>query len=550
MRSNKYPGTHRPTPRCVGRQFVPPGPRRLENLAAVFLDALTPDELLRLRNSIGQHQTWPVGTLCSGTESPLLAWHGLAAAFHSRTGQRIDVEHAFSCELDEQKRLWILALFPEALVFTNALDLNKGEARTHQGDLKPVPDHWRCAIAGFPCTAVSGQNPHARAEENLNCIASGSLATGSVFAVIVNLAEVHLEQMERSIRAGRFVFILLENVVNLAVKGKHAAVSNLDEAKAQLEATGWVVIVWHLSPKDFGVPASRPRLWIAVVPRIALEYCGHNDEGEFRKDMFNLMDRFVGFEQAPLDRYLLPDDSPLIVDYLKGLAVKKDLKEGHVEDAVLSSGGIILPSVSKFGQRGKRSESSRQSVSDPKWHKKHEKAYEQAGKPWSLALRFSEYQLDCFPGLNALVDRQVEVLDMVGVVAFPEAFGRSVELKHNVERCRPAAEASCILPGGMQYLTHKCRMMHPFEALMLQGIDVSPHMVRQFKGSLVQSLAGNAFETSCCLATMLCTMVSLSPPPRTVSPHVMPPAGEGEGGHSDSDSESFFVARVRRRRLC
>ena len=80
MKSRVYPGVHRPTSRGVRPQFVSPGPRRLEKLAAVFLETLSPGELSRFVASIEQHHEWPIGTICSGSESPLLAWHGLAAA--------------------------------------------------------------------------------------------------------------------------------------------------------------------------------------------------------------------------------------------------------------------------------------------------------------------------------------------------------------------------------------------------------------------------------------------------------------------------------------
>ena len=92
--------------------------------------------------------------------------------------------------------------------------------------------------------------------------------------------------------------------------------SNLQDLKNILESSGWIVIVWHLSPEDFGVPTSRPRLWISCVPRLAIEWAGYKDVDSFRRDMYDLMDRFVGFTEAPLGLYLLPEDSPLVLEYL------------------------------------------------------------------------------------------------------------------------------------------------------------------------------------------------------------------------------------------
>jgi hypothetical protein len=50
---------------------------------------------------------------------------------------------------------------------------------------------------------------------------------------------------------------------------------------------------------------------------------------------------------------------------------------------------------------------------------------------------------------------------------------RVIELKHSNDRCRLGQMASCILPGGQQYLTHKGRFMLPWEALGLQGVRLS-----------------------------------------------------------------------------
>ena len=546
MKSRVYPGVHRPTSRCVRPQFVSPGPRRLENLAAVFLDTLNPEELLRFCAGLERYEEWPVGTICSGSESPLLAFNGFAAALARKTSVRFDVQHRFSCEICEEKRKWIAALFPGSLIFNDAMELPNGEAHTHEGDMKAVPDDWRTLVAGFPCTSVSLQNSSNSSVEARNCIANGSLATGSVFAVIKAMAARQLERCERSIRSGRLVFLLLENVVNLAVKSKGQLKSNLEALDAAMEEAGFVVLAFHLSPLDFGVPASRPRLWMPVVPRIALELAGYSNVGHFKVDMHNLMERLVGFEVAPIDEYLLPDESPLISEYLQQCTVKREVKEGNVLEAVLSAGGIITPAVS--GKR--RSMTAASSGRALKWHKKHEKAYNDSGRCWLLANRFSLHQLEAFPGLSVLCDRQVEALDLAGVVSYPEAVARTVELKHNLDRVRPSSDiASCVLPGASMYLTHKCRLMHPSEALSLQGIDVDEHLVRQFSGSVLQSLAGNAFETSCCLATFFCTMVTLSP---RCTPTILqlPPAGQDVPDPDSSSDESLFVARSRRRRLC
>ena len=171
---------------------------------------------------------------------------------------------------------------------------------------------------------------------------------------------------------------------------------------------------------------------------------------------------------------------------------------------------------------------------------------------WHLLL-LSEEDVDAFPGLAALTERQAHILQLAGVQDFPEVVPRSIEVKHSGDRCRPKAQASCILPAGQQYLTHKCRFMLPWESLGLQGIHVEPELTRKLSRALVQSLAGNAFETSCCLGTLCCTLVVLSRPFRRREEVIrsMPAVDqEHDGDDADESSSSESLFRVRKQRLC
>ena len=223
--------------------------------------------------------------------------------------------------------------------------------------------------------------------------------------------------------------------------------------------------------------------------------------------------------------------------------MKHAVHVGDVEGAVLSAGGIIPQGVRKAPRKA----AAPQPGSMPKWHAQHEARFGSRGLDWHSSRHFSEAELANFPTLAALTDRQVEILELAGVQSFPEDTPRAVEMKHSADRCRPGSHASCILPNGQQYLTHRCRFMLPYESLALQGIHVEPEFAQRFPRMLVQSLAGNAFETSCCLGTLCCTLVVLSRPHRKQEPVRSMHAPEQEGDDSDSDES---LLSVRRRRLC
>eukprot|EP00969_Alexandrium_andersonii_P297537 13150755-Alexandrium_andersonii.AAC.1 len=60
--------------------------------------------------------------------------------------------------------------------------------------------------------------------------------------------------------------------------GKVAGPSNLDCTVHLLRSNGFVVRVWQLDPRRFGVPQSRPRLWFLVVKQTLLDECGISAE--------------------------------------------------------------------------------------------------------------------------------------------------------------------------------------------------------------------------------------------------------------------------------
>jgi hypothetical protein len=318
--------------------------------------------------------------------------------------------------------------------------------------------------------------------------------------------------------------LTLENVVPLATPGKNQQFSNLDFVVNLLADIGICAVVWRLDPKDWGVPVNRPRLWISGIPFRVLDELGCDHE-RFREDMLQVMNDVVGLKMSPLEDYLLPDKSSALQDYFRDCRMNAAMDAGNMLDAVVAGAGLFVP-PNKRGRRGARSV--------------------EPGVG-----RFHASELQAFPGLHAISDRQVQLLELSGIREFPESLCRCLDLKHSVARLsKPTSIASCILPGGQQYLTSKCRFMHPLESLGLQGICVPSEVSSRFSLPFMQDLAGNAFEASCCLSVIFVTLTVLArhscPPPAPQASLSVAPCAEEE---SDSDSEYFRVPR-RRGRLC
>jgi hypothetical protein len=69
-----------------------------------------------------------VATMCSGTESPLLALNLARRCILEKYGISFDVEHVFSCEIEPFKQAYIERNFHPPLLFRDVCELGDGEA--------------------------------------------------------------------------------------------------------------------------------------------------------------------------------------------------------------------------------------------------------------------------------------------------------------------------------------------------------------------------------------------------------------------------------------
>ena len=104
-----------------------------------------------------------VATMCSGTESPLLAMDLICKALAQQTGVTINIEHAFSCEIEPFKQAYIERNFAPPLLFRDIRELDGVEATTAYGSMRTVPGDCDILIAGTSCVDYSNLNNNQRA---------------------------------------------------------------------------------------------------------------------------------------------------------------------------------------------------------------------------------------------------------------------------------------------------------------------------------------------------------------------------------------------------
>ena len=96
----------------------------------------------------------------------------------------------------------------------------------------------------------------------------------------------------------------MENVASLAHQPKGGGPSNLDVVGSMLSELGLHLHVWQLSPRLFGVPQSRSRVWMTVFSRTALQ------KAEMSKDcvtdtLNELMSTLTGWPENTIESYLV-----------------------------------------------------------------------------------------------------------------------------------------------------------------------------------------------------------------------------------------------------
>lgn len=82
-------------------------------------------------NKVAEHvagRPLRVATMCSGTESPLLALELIQKSLLDQHGTTLEIEHVFSCEIEPFKQAYIERNFQPPLLFRDVCELGDGEA--------------------------------------------------------------------------------------------------------------------------------------------------------------------------------------------------------------------------------------------------------------------------------------------------------------------------------------------------------------------------------------------------------------------------------------
>lgn len=456
-------------------QCKPPryGPQCIEQFASALIQNTT-GRVKSLGRQWLVSKPLTIGTMCSGSDSPILVARSICSAFNREMPndqQCAEAQHLFSVEMNQKKQHFIRQMFPELpRLYENTASMADPLVFDLITQTFTQPPAVRFLIAGFPCTDVSRLNN--LAQLNRGTVKQQDKRTGTCFRGIVNYCKLHSDTLE---------ILILENVLGLATLGIGRDETDLQTCLNVLEhELNFSVVVWRLDPRIFGWPQSRPRLWfLAVNNKLGLP------SALLKSSMKGWMDRFAsGWDLADLDETLLHPLHPYIL---------------MLHSSYAHARAVAQPTP-------KRAKSF-------KWLEKHAMHADW----WRYSL--SATTLSEHVGLQALTERELDVLVLSGFeVPQPFKLGRRpnlLDVSQSEGRCdsRSDGVSPCIVP--------RCKIVHSSQARVLSGVDCM-HLQGICYGEgqydlftqlnddvLLKDLAGNAFNCHCCTAVMVTSIFAL-----------------------------------------
>ncbi|KAG9090323.1 hypothetical protein FS749_000649 [Ceratobasidium sp. UAMH 11750] len=262
------------------KQRAAPETSHLPPIASIpdmFVDIVhrTP-ELEKVANRLGGRPL-RVATMCSGTESPLLALGLVSRAM----GNTMTVEHVFSCEIEPFKQAYIERNFSPPLLFRDVCELGRNTATTAYGALAGVPGNVDLLVAGTSCVDFSNLN-----NARLGIDAGGE--SSNTFHGMLSWVKRH-----------RPPIVILENVCS----------APWTEIVRKLEAIDYAAQPARFDTKQYYIPHTRTRGYCIALDTLAAK---SKPASDLVKDWLARVKDMARPASAPLDAFLLEGDDPRI----------------------------------------------------------------------------------------------------------------------------------------------------------------------------------------------------------------------------------------------
>jgi site-specific DNA-cytosine methylase len=434
----------------------------LSAIADIFEDITTKALAMGLREFLQKMngQSLRVATMCSGTESPLLALEMVQDALRSSGEPELQVDHLFSAEIVPYKQAYIERNFHPKIIFrditemTDAVLNDPATATTVYGSKVIIPGNVHVLIAGTSCVDFSQLNRH---RKDLDEEVEGE-SSKTWYGVL------------SYVKAFRPAIVILENVKSAPYDRMHKYYRKI----------GYEVGGVMLDSKNYYVPQTRQRGYLVCFDKKKATE-GVKGAG---KAWQKLMSKFRRPASSSVSEFMLPND------VIRSQQTNLDEKTREYDWAACEIRHIQYRQEKRLGN----------------------------ARPLTL---WSESGTMNIPenGLISWYRKQPErVRDYMDIALLRKASEFDVRYKtriwdvsQNVDMFQDTAHfgiAPCITPSGLFFASDAGRALASEEMLGLQALPLSKISLTTETASEIQDLTGNAMTATAVgpaiLAALIC----------------------------------------------
>ncbi|KAL4987101.1 hypothetical protein BDW68DRAFT_178160 [Aspergillus falconensis] len=466
IRSQPYSGRMRPRTQLA--QHLPP----LHKLSDIF-KSLTERAIELGFDKVLAHlgdRRLRVATVCSGTESPLLALEMVKENLQKYFNRDLDFKHLFSAEIVPFKQAYIERNFRPRLLFRDVAELKDRVAQTAYGSLEKIPKNADILIAGFSCVDFSGLNNYRKELDEKG-------ESGDTFWGIICYAKAYRPRM-----------VLLENV-------KTAPWAKIEGHWNDID---YVAVHADVDTKAYYLPQTRERGYMFCVDKRLLSDLAQNKHGlGLNADEMGLnmqrewVDTLVAFKRpasSPAGMFLLDADDRRLEQ------TEKDMAQKITASAAAARATVNWDryQVRHQGYRLKHGLGHRRPISKSR----DDGTCKMPDFAWQVWLR-------------SLPERVWDTIDVNFLRKLVD--GRCLELSQGLDRemdSRAFGIVGCITPCGIPYLTTRGGPLCGLETLALQGLPLDRLLLTQESQRELQDLAGNAMSSTVVGAAILSALIA------------------------------------------
>ncbi|KAI8849690.1 hypothetical protein BC829DRAFT_416581 [Chytridium lagenaria] len=398
-----------------------------------------------------------VATMCSGTESPLLALQLISRALKNRFNVNFAVDHVFSCEIEPFKQAYIERNFSPPLLFRDVRELGGEEATTAYGAKMPVPGEIDMLIAGTSCVDYSNLN-----NQKQTLDAKGE--SGETFRGMLRWVEKH-----------RPPLVVLENVCS----------APWDKIVKRFDTINYNARDVRADTKHYYIPHTRTRGYLLATPRCDIL------EDDVVDEWADLVKSLRRMSSTPLEDYLIATDDPRIHRARDDLAKTKDdsVKRGRTD------------------WNRCQSRHSFQRLTEELGNGRPLTAWTEGGMSYLPDYAWNDWG-------RAQTDRVLDLMDINFLRLAKKGIDAQYKtlvwnLSQNVDRTTASIQPGicpCLTPSMIPYITNRGGPLIGLEALSLQGIPVDELLLTRETEDQLADLAGNAMTSTVVGTCMMAAM--------------------------------------------